>query len=204
MPKDKGLASHIIASSDLVMLRRWLASDMDHYVRWWTQGEWLLLNAPWEGDETSMTGEEDRRTREWFVQQLNGGDQTWLNRRAAIAAPDNTPLGWVSRYGEKDNPQVRYVGIDVCEDAYLNRGLGTEALRLWVDYLFATSDVHRLGLETWSFNPRMIRVAEKVGLVYEGRQREVRLWQGEWLDLVLFGILREEWKASGNAGCSQT
>ncbi len=89
------------------------------------------------------------------------------------------PLGWVNRYGEQENPRVRYVGIDICEDAYLNRGLGTEALRLWIDHLFATSDVHKLGLETWSFNPRMIRVAEKVGFVYEGRQREVRQWQGE-------------------------
>jgi RimJ/RimL family protein N-acetyltransferase len=34
-----------------------------------------------------------------------------------------------------DNPQACFVGIDICEDAYLNRGLGTEALQLWVDYI---------------------------------------------------------------------
>jgi RimJ/RimL family protein N-acetyltransferase len=65
-----------------------------------------------------------------------------------------------------------------------------------VDYLFGISDVHKLGLDTWSFNPRMVRVAEKVGFVYEGRQREMRQWQGEWLDLMHFGILREEWEGS--------
>ncbi len=193
MPEDRGLASRLIASSDLVNLRGWLANDVDHYVRWLTQGEWLLLDAPWEGGKTSMTTEDESRARERFVQQLNGGDESWANRRAVIATPDNTPLCWVNRYGEKENPHVWFVGIDICEDAYLNRGLGTEALRLWIDHLFATSDVHKLGLETWSFNPRMIRVAEKAGFVYEGRQREVRKWQGEWLDLVLFGILREEW-----------
>ena len=197
MSRDKGSAPRLIASGDLVNLRGWLASDVDHYVRWWTQGEWLLLDAPWEGDETSMTTESDRRTRGWFVRQLHAGDDSWLSHRAVIATPDNTPLGWVNRYSEKENPHVCFVGIDICEDAYLNRGLGTEALRLWIDHLFATSDVHKLGLETWSFNPRMIRVAEKAGFVYEGRQREVRQWQGEWLDLVLFGILREEWQGRG-------
>ena len=48
MPRDKGLVSHVIASSDLVILRGWLANDIDHYVRWLTQGEWQLLDAPWE------------------------------------------------------------------------------------------------------------------------------------------------------------
>jgi len=150
-----------------------------------------------------MTAEDEERNREWFMQQLKGGDESWLNKRAVIATPDNTPLGWVSRYGEKDNPHVWFVGIDICEDTYLNLGLGTEALRLWVDHLFAISDVHKLGLDTWSFNPRMIRVAEKVGFVYEGRQREMRQWQGEWLDLLHFGILREEWQGTANAVCNQ-
>jgi len=151
------------------------------------QGEWRLFDAPWEGGN---------RDREWFVQQFGRKDPSWLSVRAVIATPEGIPLGWVSRYGEQDNPSVCYVGIDICEDAYLNRGLGTEALRLWINHLFSTSDVHKLALETWSFNPRMIRVAEKAGFVCEGRQREVRQWQGQWLDLVLFGILREEWHAA--------
>ena len=72
----------------------------------------------------------------------------------------------------------------------MNRGLGTEALALWVDYLFANSSVHRLGLDSWSFNSRMKRVAEKVGFVYEGAQREMIEWQGRWLDWMHYGLLR--------------
>jgi RimJ/RimL family protein N-acetyltransferase len=39
-----------------------------------------------------------------------------------------------------------------------------------------------------------MRVAEKTGFRHEGSQREMRLWQGEWLDLEHFGMLREEWE----------
>ena len=41
----------------------------------------------------------------------------------------------------------------------------------------------------------MVKVAEKVGFVREGTQREVREWEGELLDRVFYGILRREWEA---------
>ena len=109
-------------------------------------------------------------------------------------------MGWVIRYAKEDYPDVWYVGIDIYDDDCLNRGFGTEALGLWIDYLFSHSEVHRIGLETWSFNPRMKRVAEKVGLVYEGAERELREWQGQRLDFIRYGLLRREWLAGRERG----
>jgi RimJ/RimL family protein N-acetyltransferase len=63
-----------------------------------------------------------------------------------------------------------------------------------VDYLFTNSTVHKIALDTWSFNERMIRVAGKLGFIQEGIERELILWQGQWLDLVHCGILRQEWE----------
>jgi RimJ/RimL family protein N-acetyltransferase len=185
----------ILASSDLVVLRRYLASDVDHHIRWRSHGEWRFFDAPWYGYRTTTTAAQEQRDREWFAEQLSSSDsESYLNRRAVITTPDGIPIGDVSRYSLDRNPFVWYVGIGICEDDYLNRGLGTEALRLWVDALFTISDVHKLCLETWSFNPRMIRAAEKVGFVLEGRLREMRLWEGEWVDFTLFGLLRREWE----------
>lgn len=61
-------------------------------------------------------------------------------------------------------------------------------------------EVYRIGLETWSFNPRMKRAAEKAGLVYEGTERELREWQGQRLGLVHCGLLRLEWLAGRDRG----
>ena len=196
MAKDPETFPNIDARGELVCLRKWQASDCDHFVRWLAQGEWLRFDAPWA--EFRLTGSpgDDRHNREWFLKQLERTDRCWLTGSAVIATLEDTPIGWVSRYGGQDEPGVITVGIDICEDAFLNRGLGTEALKLWVDHLFAAWDYHRIGLDTWSFNPRMIRVAEKVGFVYEGRRRHMKHWQGEWLDSVHFGILREEWQGS--------
>lgn len=184
----------LIAQGERVNLRRWVSADIDPYLRWMTQGEWLLFDAPWEENVV-----DEERYRKWFLEQLDSGDKSRLNNRAVITTLDNFPLGWVNRYREKNNPNALFVGIDICEDKYLDRGLGTEALLLWVDHLFTVSKIHRLGLDTWSFNHRMIRVAEKVGFVYEGCQREIRRWQGEWLGAVHFGLLREEWQRNVSA-----
>jgi RimJ/RimL family protein N-acetyltransferase len=113
-------------------------------------------------------------------------------------------LGWVNRYTLEDAPDTLHVGIDICEDDCLNRGLGTEALGLWIDYLFAHTDTPRIGLETWSFNPRMIHVAEKVGLELERVKRHEIEWQGKAHDLWQFCLRRSEWQGRGFEGdCEQ-
>jgi len=182
----------IIASGERVILRDRLPSDVESYLRWKTHGEWRLYDAPWEDEHVPTTAEEEEAFRVRFLEKCRQ-ELSVPRKRATIATLEGEPLGWVSRYGDKDFPAYR-VGIDICEDAYLNQGIGTEALGLWVDYLFANSDVHRIGLDTWSFNERMMRVVEKLGFVREGIERELIRWQGEWLDRVHFGMLRREWE----------
>jgi RimJ/RimL family protein N-acetyltransferase len=117
-----------------------------------------------------------------------------LRQSALIATREGRALGWVNRYGAGAATDACKVGIDICEDEFLNRGFGTEALTLWIDYLFANSSFHRIGLDTWSLNPRMVRVAGKLGFVPEGAEREQLEWRGERLDFLHFGLLRSEWE----------
>ncbi|MBN1810953.1 MAG: GNAT family N-acetyltransferase [Anaerolineae bacterium] len=183
-----------IVSGERVILRDRQPSDVESYLRWQTSGEWRLYDAPWEGVRTSMTAEDEGAFRTRFLEQCQY-ELPVPRKRATIAAQEGEPLGWVNRYGDERFPEAYLVGIDVCEDAYMNQGIGTEALGLWIGYLFSNSDIHRIGLDTWSFNERMIHVAEKLGFVREGAERELIQWQGKWLDLVHFGMLRKEWEA---------
>jgi RimJ/RimL family protein N-acetyltransferase len=183
----------IIATGDNILLRDGLKSDIDRYIYWWTHGEWRFLDAPWDGFYTSLTAEQEANFRVKFLESYTGGLPS-PRKTVIIATNDNQPLGWVIRSGQDRTPDTWTVGIAICEDDALNKGLGTEALNLWVDYLFANSTQHRIGLDTWSFNPRMIHVAEKLGFVLESRQREVIQWDGKWLDLIHFGMLRSEWE----------
>ena len=183
-----------IATGKKAMLRDALPSDADAYVQWWTHGEWLSYDAPWEATAKTFPNEEAvERFRQGFAKQFID-DLPTPRTRAIIATRGGDPIGWVNSYSEKRFPDVTSVGIDICDDTHLNQGLGTEALQLWVDYLFGNTDLHRVGVGTYSFNPRMVRVAEKVGFVQEGADREIVLWQGQWPDRIRFSMLRAEWE----------
>lgn len=74
-----------------------------------------------------------------------------------------------------------------------NRGLGSEAMRLMVDHAFSTTDLHRIELGVYAFNPRAIRVYEKVGFVTEGSRREAFRFDDERVDQIVMSILRSDW-----------
>lgn len=77
---------------------------------------------------------------------------------------------------------------------FYGRGLGTEATRLVVDYAFGVVGVHRIQLDVYAFNPRARHVYEQVGFAHEGTMREALLWDGEWVDCHVMGMLSRDWR----------
>jgi RimJ/RimL family protein N-acetyltransferase len=76
------------------------------------------------------------------------------------------------------------------------KGFGTEATQLILNYGFGTLKLHRIELEVYDFNPRAIRVYEKVGFVREGERRDALLWDGNYQSAIIMSILASEFKSS--------
>ncbi len=113
-----------------------------------------------------------------------------------IIEVDDTIIGTVTYYWEHKPSLWLEVGIGIYNVNYWNGGYGTEALTLWIDYLFTQLPLARVGLTTWSKNQRMMRVGEKLGMKLEGRMRKCRIHEGRYYDSIRMGVLREEWQAS--------
>ncbi|CAM5202460.1 N-acetyltransferase OS=Lysinibacillus sphaericus OX=1421 GN=LS41612_10485 PE=4 SV=1 [Lysinibacillus sphaericus] len=111
-----------------------------------------------------------------------------------IIAVDEQFIGVVGAYWVDKNTNWLETGIVTYDTAYWNGGYGSEAYRLWIDYLFENTPLHRLGMSTWSGNERMIRVAEKLGMQLEARIRDARIVDGKYYDAIKMGILRSEWE----------
>ncbi|HEY2041238.1 MAG TPA: GNAT family protein [Jatrophihabitans sp.] len=86
------------------------------------------------------------------------------------------------------------VGIGIGDHNYWGKGYGREALALIVDYGFQIHNLRRIWLETLASNERAIRSYTAVGFVEEGRQREHNWVNGEYVDNVLMGLMRADWK----------
>jgi RimJ/RimL family protein N-acetyltransferase len=127
---------------------------------------------------------------------------------------DETARSWYATRGEQDDrldlaivelATGEYAGEVVLNDldrgnlavgfrialraSFQDRGLGSEATRLLIDYAFDSLGLHRIGLEVYAFNPRARHVYERAGFVYEGTRRDALLWDGEWYDAIEMAIL---------------
>jgi RimJ/RimL family protein N-acetyltransferase len=115
-----------------------------------------------------------------------------------VAAPD----GW-QRAGalgfEVSNRRSRIARLGglAVHPAFRGRRLADAAARALQRYLFVDLDLHRLELECYGFNERAIRHAERSGFVREGVKRRAYWRHEQWVDGVLFGMLREDFDDKG-------
>jgi RimJ/RimL family protein N-acetyltransferase len=58
-------------------------------------------------------------------------------------------------------------------------------------HLLLDLDYHRLELEVYGFNERALRHADRI-YVREGVKRKAYRRHGEWVDGVLYGLIRED------------
>lgn len=75
------------------------------------------------------------------------------------------------------------------------QGEGAVFLQALIDYAFIDLQAQRLWLDASAENPRAQKAYLKAGFTFEGRQRAhwFRPALGRAVDLMLYGILREEW-----------
>ena len=75
-----------------------------------------------------------------------------------------------------------------------NKGFGTEAIKIIVDYLSLSTGIVRIESEANPKNTASIRVLEKAGFRREGLIRKSVFIRGEWKDGAIYSILRDEWR----------
>ena len=75
----------------------------------------------------------------------------------------NEPLGKCGFIDLDHLNQTAEVGIFIGNKDYWNKGYGSEALRLLMDFGFKALNLHNIGLTAWAFNKRAIKCYEKIG-----------------------------------------
>lgn len=76
---------------------------------------------------------------------------------------------------------------------YWNKGYCTEAGKAVLEYGFQVRHLNRIHTGYMISNHASGRVLEKLGMVYEGTQRQHITRLGKHEDLILVGLLRSEW-----------
>ena len=148
----------------------------DQNLNYWANAAWPL---------STMLSEEEIEER-FFTPQKDGSRYLILNEK-------QVPIGTVG-YRDVNLPaRSAVLFIVIGESDYWNRGYGTDALKVLIDYLFYQWNFHRLSLDLWDGNLRALKAYEKLGFKVEGRLRQARFVLGEYRDGILMGLLRDEY-----------
>ena len=88
-------------------------------------------------------------------------------------------------------------------EEYEGKGIVTQACRGLLEHAFGTMNLNRIALKfkhvsaEWE-NGRSRRVAERLGFTQEGILRQDGMTKGKMMDMVMYSLLAEEWKAIQN------
>ncbi len=173
-----------------ILLRDMIESDIDDYVRWFTaETKWSYADTPWESMESD---EETERTswREYYEAVKDIPDD--VCRPKFEIEWNGRHIGWVSSYlidadyewiaqPNEGQSNFRAIGIDICESDVWGQGIGTSALRAYMNYCFENG-AQELYTQTWSGNVRMLRSAEKLGFMECKRNIGIREVNGQKYD----------------------
>jgi len=92
------------------------------------------------------------------------------------------------------NPRCRIANLGslAVHPDFRGRRLADRAAQLFQRHLIFDLGYHRLQLEIYGFNERAQRHAERAGFVREGVRRKAWLRNDQWVDSVMYGLVRED------------
>lgn len=114
------------------------------------------------------------------------------NKYLSIVNEKGVLVGYISFKELKDTCNIYKLGITIGKD-FWNRGYGQDSVMTLLQYLFLFRGAQRVELEVLDFNDRAIYAYKKCGFVEEGRKRKGFFSQGQYHDLVIMGIIKEDY-----------
>lgn len=136
----------------------------------------------------------------------SGGVATLVNEKdwANSVASSDTNLTFNIVEKESDNligncdirvvPNSRNAILGICigESEGRNKGYGTEAISLMLNFCFNELNMHRVKLTVLADNTRAVKCYEKCGFVTCGHEHEVAYINGEYKDVLSMEILKKK------------
>ncbi len=124
-----------------------------------------------------------------FERRLEDHEPAWF----AIEI-DGQLVGDIELHSRDRRSRVTSFGVAIYEREYVGHGYGREAIGLLLDWAFFIQNYERVWLTTWQTNQRALRCYRALGFVEEARQRRQIFVGGQYVDVIVMGLLRDEWR----------
>ena len=115
-----------------------------------------------------------------------------MQRYAIVLLDGDVLIGSISIHNIDHLNRNAFIGIFIGEKEHRNKGYGTEAIRLLIEYGFKTLNLHNIMLTVHADNYGGIACYKKVGFREVGRLPECVFVNGQYTDKLYMSILARE------------
>jgi ribosomal-protein-serine acetyltransferase len=95
------------------------------------------------------------------------------------------PIDWANRHSS--------IGYWL-DAAVQGKGVMTRCCAALIGYLFEELGIHRITIQCGTGNQRSCAIPERLGFTREGLLREAEWVNDHWIDLVVWGMLSQDWR----------
>ena len=113
-----------------------------------------------------------------------------------VTLEENKMIGTISLEQIDSIDRTATLGIFIGDKDYRDKGYGTEAIRLILDYGFNYLNLNNIQLDLMGFNERALNCYKKCGFKEYGRRRKCKFVNGKFYDKISMDILAEEFNQS--------
>ncbi len=105
-------------------------------------------------------------------------------------------IGNMTLYNNSQNKYYSEISIIIGDKEARGKGYAVEAIKLLIDHCFKKMDIHCLQAGAAETNTACICAFIKAGYKLEGKWRERVYSEGNWRDIAIMSILKNEWEAN--------
>jgi RimJ/RimL family protein N-acetyltransferase len=164
-----------------VSLRRARAGDAD-----------FLIELVADADVRPFLGPRTAAEREEVLAEIERSELEPRVFGRFVVELDGAAAGMVGFHVANERSRIARVERLAVHPSARGRRVADEAARLLQRLLLVELGYHRLELEIYAFNERACAHAERAGFVREGVKRKAYLYDGDWVDSVLYAIVAED------------
>ncbi len=129
-------------------------------------------------------------TKQWFNQSIADSKR----KDFIICLKDNNQaIGFTSLKSIDYINSKAEMTMCLGEKKYWGKGLAKEAKFLVLDYAFLELGINKVYVYNWIKNKNIIAFNKKIGFKIEGELRNDVFFKGEYRNMIIMGILKDEW-----------
>ena len=111
-----------------------------------------------------------------------------------VRLEDDKLIGTIGLHNIDNVNRRATLGIFIGDKSGRNKGYGTEAIRLIIEFGFKYLNLNNINLDVMEFNERAIACYKKCGFKEYGRRRKAEFVCGKYYDRISMDILAEEFE----------